>query len=102
MKVMEGADSFNKENACDPIPEWGEFEKTFCEAQVARTVIFYHACQSRLGSSKDYTQTNMSDDICREVRLLHTALDKYPGGGMKHWVPAPFLAKINKIVMDAR
>ena len=93
---------FIKENNCDPVPDYHEYEKTFCEAQVARTVIYYIGCMNKMGHSKDYSNTNMSDDVCREVRLLKGVLDNFPGGGMKGWMPAPFLQKLNKIVMDAR
>ena len=100
LEAIEAVDEFAKENDCQGFGERQPIDTVYCESQVARTTIFYVGCVQKLTTSKDYTNGNMSDDIVREVRLLNAALAKH--GGLKQWMPVHLLAKINKIVMEAR
>ena len=100
MKAVDALDVFVSQNGCKGFADRQAMDKMYCHGQVARTVVYYIGCQTKVQQSKDYTLQNFSDDVVKEVRLLKGMLDAH--GGMKAWVPAPMLQKLNKTVMDAK
>ena len=102
MKAIEDVDAFALENDVASFEDHGAVDAMLCHAQVARAIMYYIGCNTKLTTSKDYSASNFSDDVCREVRLLNNFLSEERYGGMKKWVPPAMLMKLNKIVMGAK
>ena len=95
--MLDDLDKFCTENDLKHPNELVEFTHLWARGEGCRYSIYIINCLEKAGCKNEYTESVMHADVVRETRCMSKLTQGY--GLMKTFVPAPLLARVNKIVL---